>query len=559
MAEQLAKVGDVIQQGELVPDNVVGVLDCQDDDLVLNALGHWHSPSAADVETCRRDVPCGIEPITDYAPLTVTAVREQPAEPVAVIARFNGQEQLIEGVLGEPESDVVHYHIPGDASAATLCGEDVWDESTSVTERAGSSNCTACRKAADEDTTPTFHVDEIFPTEKPQQADASVLLDLVWQLRNMVDQDTAADDAHALLDRIEALAPQHPVQARSITGRPLWHHACGGVRAGDAWADGRAHGCTTPLGPWRPLLVGGDPAPERKLVGPPRAHLDAPCTDACYETAPEGGEIERLRRLLKTQAENFSAAVDKLIAGRDDARANLTRALQARGEFLDETIRLRAEIERLKSDNDRLTRVQKRTEAEDLQVIAERDDYYEWADRLAETIAEFLHIDIGEHSNMNLPWQAALIALTDAVSPPQQDGPIVLTLPSDAVALIGQRNYRVRYARKGPDLWISDDNDGAYSYKLVQILEREGSVTVEMAPPRVPRTWPKLTEEHADLPSVVSVERHGTWRRLALPDDRLYEQSDGFGAIRVSLRLPLSGLQLLGDVFEVLDEPGGQQ
>lgn len=26
-----------------------------------------------------------------------------------------------------------------------------------------------------------------------------------------------------------------------------------------------------------------DPAPERKLIGPPHAHLDAPCTEACYE------------------------------------------------------------------------------------------------------------------------------------------------------------------------------------------------------------------------------------------------------------------------------------
>ena len=34
--------------------------------------------------------------------------------------------------------------------------------------------------------------------------------------------------------------------------------------------------------------MSADPAPERKLIGPPHAHLDAPCTDACYEPAPEG-------------------------------------------------------------------------------------------------------------------------------------------------------------------------------------------------------------------------------------------------------------------------------
>ncbi len=28
-----------------------------------------------------------------------------------------------------------------------------------------------------------------------------------------------------------------------------------------------------------------DPNPDRTLIGPPHAHLDAPCTDACYEPA----------------------------------------------------------------------------------------------------------------------------------------------------------------------------------------------------------------------------------------------------------------------------------
>lgn len=45
-------------------------------------------------------------------------------------------------------------------------------------------------------------------------------------------------------------------------------------------------------GGWWPMtVVEVDPEPqpaERRLVGPPHAHLDAPCTDACYEPAESG-------------------------------------------------------------------------------------------------------------------------------------------------------------------------------------------------------------------------------------------------------------------------------
>lgn len=33
-----------------------------------------------------------------------------------------------------------------------------------------------------------------------------------------------------------------------------------------------------------------DQAAERTLIGPPHAHLDAPCTDRCYETASAGAD-----------------------------------------------------------------------------------------------------------------------------------------------------------------------------------------------------------------------------------------------------------------------------
>ena len=40
--------------------------------------------------------------------------------------------------------------------------------------------------------------------------------------------------------------------------------------------------------------------------------------------------------------------------------------------------------------------------------MAERDQYHEVADRLAEAIAAHMREDIGEHSNANNPWANAL-------------------------------------------------------------------------------------------------------------------------------------------------------
>lgn len=90
------------------------------------------------------------------------------------------------------------------------------------------------------------------------------------------------------------------------------------------------------------------------------------------------------------------------------------RPLLVGGDPAPELQRLLAEVKRLESDNERLKRIHAADENAVLQVIDERDDAQDWADRLSQAIAKHLRIDIGEHSNANLPWQAALIALTDA-------------------------------------------------------------------------------------------------------------------------------------------------
>lgn len=48
------------------------------------------------------------------------------------------------------------------------------------------------------------------------------------------------------------------------------------------------------------------------------------------------------------------------------------------------------------------------------ETIKDRDCYHEWADRLAGAIARHFGEDIGEHSNVNNPWAAALGVILDA-------------------------------------------------------------------------------------------------------------------------------------------------
>jgi len=50
-------------------------------------------------------------------------------------------------------------------------------------------------------------------------------------------------------------------------------------------------------------------------------------------------------------------------------------------------------------------------EREVIEILAERDDAEEWADRLARAIAAATGVDIGEHSNLNNPWGRALEAV----------------------------------------------------------------------------------------------------------------------------------------------------
>lgn len=177
---------------------------------------------------------------------------------------------------------------------------------------------------------------------EPPPADVSPLLDLVqqhaseWAKAALARRRDAHDEANAairrsqaLLDRIAELLPQQPVQARGDEGDlPLWIHVCGYVA--EASETPTVSGCCDDglegAGPWRPLLVGGDPAPEEfEMVRALRSARDEALRQRDIardvvddrrrlqeERAEARAEVERYQRLLKAQASNFSAAYNKL-------------------------------------------------------------------------------------------------------------------------------------------------------------------------------------------------------------------------------------------------------
>lgn len=55
--------------------------------------------------------------------------------------------------------------------------------------------------------------------------------------------------------------------------------------------------------------------------------------------------------------------------------------------------------------------------------LQERDNYHEWADKLADAIALHLGIDVGEHSSANNPWNEALGAIMSAPSVAELSAP----------------------------------------------------------------------------------------------------------------------------------------
>lgn len=74
----------------------------------------------------------------------------------------------------------------------------------------------------------------------------------------------------------------------------------------------------------------------------------------------------------------------------------------------------RAQVARLVADNERLDQALRRERNDHCSTVNARDCAEQYADEIAQAIGKFFRVDVGEHSNLNCPWGAALGVLSGA-------------------------------------------------------------------------------------------------------------------------------------------------
>lgn len=100
---------------------------------------------------------------------------------------------------------------------------------------------------------------------------------------------------------------------------------------------------------------------------------------------------EETQRLVATAAYE----IDRLVAARDRDHNNTMLMIQGlRDTLIDEKASWQAERENHETSLD--------------EVMCERDEFHDIADKLAQAIADYFLAEIGEHSSGNCPWMRAL-------------------------------------------------------------------------------------------------------------------------------------------------------
>lgn len=298
--------------------------------------------------------------------------------------------------------------------------------------------------------------------------------------------EVARQHSHAagvLFEQISGLLLQQPVQARDGDGEPLWIHACGKVVGWEPDGPPPDWACDDDTGVWHPLYVGGGPAPGKAVDHWYRC--DEP------EQHPQHGTSGRLGRVRCTGGDLLAAVMAELgvaLAGdvlitirkragalhlaRQSAELRQGRLEAAQAETEKQAAEFLTVVNVLTTQLHETRAAAVRLEAAVSQEIEARDENAEWADRLAAAIAHHLGLDIGEHSNANLPWRAALLALQAAPHRDPLDVRLPM-LPAGTAVLVG----RARWVRSlnDPTRWVLDDRPGMQALAgLGAVLDTEG-------------------------------------------------------------------------------------
>ncbi len=111
--------------------------------------------------------------------------------------------------------------------------------------------------------------------------------------------------------------------------------------------------------------------------------------------------------------------------------------------------------------------------------IEQRDNAEHWADQLAEAIAERFGVDIGEHSNLNCPWNEALVWMQQPPTQAQHSVPEGLAEFSQFLSAVMDAAGLVRYGRRSKEL---------SEYLGAQCMKYRLSAPVAQAG-QVPQAW----------------------------------------------------------------------
>ncbi|MBW6371843.1 LysM peptidoglycan-binding domain-containing protein, partial [Pseudomonas aeruginosa] len=123
--------------------------------------------------------------------------------------------------------------------------------------------------------------------------------------------------------------------------------------------------------------------------------------------------------------------------------------------------------------------------------IEQRDNAEHWADQLANAIAERFGVDIGEHSNLNCPWNEALVWMQQPPAQAQHSVPAYVsytTRPAESLAGIALRQL------KDESRWVEIRDINAHTFPDMQSHSYYPAGTVIKLPAaapgkEVPQAW----------------------------------------------------------------------
>lgn len=148
-------------------------------------------------------------------------------------------------------------------------------------------------------------------------------------------------------------------------------------------------------------------------------------------------EIARLDGLVSGRTAERDAAlaeVERLRESKGDPVGSLEKCMKVMYERDEHAKRLEVALDRVAE----LERELRDEENAHTTTIEQRDNAEHWADQLAKAIAERFGVDIGEHSNLNCPWNEALVWMQQPPTQAQHSVPAAwyYDAPSQAEAAI---------------------------------------------------------------------------------------------------------------------------